>query len=861
MKVAQRFESLPTSRQQLLAVLTLALSILAVGLYWWRLDVSNQQLRQDALTQAERKSDELAGAVAAQTDAILRTVDFALRHLRDEYEENHNLDDNVRSVYNSFPSGAIAQIGIINAEGYLIWSSVSLNNRIYLGDREHFKVHVNSNEDRLFISHPVLGRATGAWSIQFSRSIHRQGKFSGVIVLSLTPQYLADSHKDMALSDNDVVSVFRTDGAYLSRTPELIEALGKSIPMDRPFLLPNASEHGVFRTESSFDKVPRIYAWRRLNNFPVIVNVGVTETTVLNALNQEIAYTHFRAVVGSVLVLSLSLGIFLLLLRAAQQQEALVASETRHRSFFEKNTSVKLVIDPDDGRIVDANPAAAAYYGYPRDQLLTMNIADINCHTPAEISAEMAKAKAEKRIYFNFRHRLASGRERDVEVYSGPVDIADKTLLFSIIHDVTDRHELEKRLATSEALHRNLIQAMAEGVIMTNERGEISSWNTAAMTILGVDAEGLLNHQTNIYTPEGARLALKDYPSKRAARGEYMDHALFSLQRPDGGIGWINVNSRPLDVGNEGPIRKSVISFAEITKLVEAEESLRLAQSVFEAASEGILVTDADTRIIAVNPAFSTLTGYQTDEVLGQKPSLLASGMHDAHFYEAMWQRLSRDGHWEGEISNRHKNGHIYVEWLRITVIPERLSHGRRYVALFSDITSRKRESDAVWHQANFDQLTGLPNRKLLEDRLTRAIALAHRKHSSVAVLFIDLDRFKPVNDQYGHATGDELLKQVARRLEHCLRDEDTVARLGGDEFVVVLPDLQMTEFPAKVADKILSLLSEPFHIGEHFIEISCSIGISLFPRDADNGTGLLARADAAMYAAKDDGRSTWHKH
>jgi len=861
MKVAPRFESLPTSRLQLLAVLTLALSILAVGLYWWRLDVSNHQLQQDALNQAERKSDELAGAVAAQTDAILRTVDFALRHLRDEYEDKQSIDDNVRSVYNSFPTGSIAQIGIINADGYLIWSSVGLNNRIYLGDREHIKVHLNSKEDRLFISHPVLGRATGAWSIQFSRPIRRQGRFIGVMVLSLMPQYLADSHKEMALNENDVVSVVRTDGAYLSRTPELIDALGKSIPLDRPFLQDQAPERGVFRTASSFDKTPRIYAWRRLENYPVIVNVGVTESTVLNTINQEIAYTRFRAVVGCALVLALSLGIFLLLLRAARQQEALVASETRHRSFFEKNTSVKLVIDPDNGRIVDANPAAAAYYGYPRDQLVTMNIADINCHSPAEISAEMAKAKTEKRIYFNFRHRLASGRERDVEVYSGPVEIAGKTLLFSIVHDVTDRHELETRLAASEALHRSLIQAMAEGVIMTDERGEISAWNTAAMTILGVDAEGLLNHRTNIHTPEGARLALKDYPSKQAARGDYLDHALFSLQRPDGGIGWISVNSRPLDNQTEDGVRKSVISFAEITKLVEAEESLRLAQSVFEAASEGILVTDADTRIIAVNPAFSTLTGYRTDEVLGQKPSLLASGMHDAHFYEAMWQRLSRDGHWEGEISNRHKNGHIYVEWLRITVIPERLSHGRRYVALFSDITSRKKEADAVWHQANFDPLTGLPNRKLLEDRLTRALALAHRKHSSVAVLFIDLDRFKPVNDQYGHATGDELLKQVARRLEHCLRDEDTVARLGGDEFVVVLPDLQMAEFPARVADKIGSLLSEPFHIGEHFIEISCSIGISLFPRDADNVSGLMARADSAMYAAKEDGRATWHRH
>jgi diguanylate cyclase (GGDEF)-like protein/PAS domain S-box-containing protein len=355
-----------------------------------------------------------------------------------------------------------------------------------------------------------------------------------------------------------------------------------------------------------------------------------------------------------------------------------------------------------------------------------------------------------------------------------------------------------------------------------------------------------------------APLPVEAYPTMRAARGERLDHAQFGILRPDGTRAWVSVSSRPFRTEGRTDGDAAVLSFSDITALVEAEESLRLAQSVFEVAGEGILVTDADNRIIAVNPAFTVLTGYSAADVLGRTPDLLASGLHDAAFYAAMWQRLVQDGHWEGEISNRRKDGRIYVEWLRITVIPERPGHGRRYVALFSDITDRKREAEVVWHQANFDDLTGLPNRKLLEDRIQRAIALAHRKHTKVAVLFIDLDRFKPVNDTYGYAAGDDLLHQVARRLENCLRDEDTVARIGGDEFIAVLPDLRIAEAPAKAAEKIVTVLSEPFRVGDDFVEISCSIGIALFPGDADNADALIARADAAMYAAKQSGRATW---
>ncbi|WP_139379444.1 diguanylate cyclase [Zoogloea sp. LCSB751] len=855
-----RMPRLRTRRLPMLAWLTLVLSCSAVGIYWWRVDAFYEHLNTEALAQINLRAVELADAVAAHTETTIRSVDLALRHVRDEYAAGRDIDAVVRTIRESFPADAIVQVAVIAPDGYLKKTSIGTFERTYLGDREHFRAHLDTPDDSLFISHPVLGRTSGVWTIQFTRPIRHNGEFAGVIVLSVAPQYFADSHQQIEQGGRNVVSLFRTDGSYLVRTPRLLDAMGKRLPADRPFLRADAPSQGSFRAAAAFDTISRTYAWRRLSGYPVVINVGLEENVQLARVSADRERAYFRTAVGSAVVLLLAGVVSQLLRRAASQQEALVASEQRHRSFFEKNVSVKLVIDPEDGCIVDANPAALRYYGYPRETLLGLRMSDLNGLSPEQDRLEMHKALHEERMFFTFRHRLANGDTRDVEVYSGPVEVDGRTMLYSIVHDVTARRELELRLAASEDLHRNLFLTVADGITVMDRDGSVAAWNEAALSILGVDIDGMRARSYLMYQVDGTQLALSDYPSSRAARGEFVDHQLYGVQHLDGRRVWISVSSRPLRVGGAMEGAAAVLSLSDITKLVEAEESLRVAESVFEVASEGIIVTDAENRIIAVNPAFSVLTGYEHDEVVGRRPSVLASGIHDAGFYNSMWQRLDQDGRWEGEISNRRKDGRLYISWLRINVVPERLGRGRRYVGLFSDITDRKREADAVWRQANFDALTGLANRKLLEDRLQQAIARAHRNHTSVAVLFIDLDRFKPINDKYGHAAGDELLRQVARRLENCLRDEDTVARLGGDEFIAVLPDLQIADFPNRVAEKIVSVLSEPHRLGAHIVDVSCSVGVSLFPADGDNPGKLIAAADAAMYGAKQAGRGTWQR-
>ncbi|WP_374475826.1 EAL domain-containing protein [Zoogloea sp.] len=293
------------------------------------------------------------------------------------------------------------------------------------------------------------------------------------------------------------------------------------------------------------------------------------------------------------------------------------------------------------------------------------------------------------------------------------------------------------------------------------------------------------------------------------------------------------------------------------TQTLEAQAGeLRLAGHVFESSREGIIVTDPHTRILAVNPAFTQITGYTAAEVLGQTPAFLASGDHDADFYNAMWKSIRETGSWTGEIRNRRKDGTAYPEQISIGTVRGPAGDVRHYVGTFLDITERKEAEKRIRHLAEFDALTQLPNRALLGDRVAQAIALAQRSGEQLAVLFIDLDRFKNINDSLGHAMGDRILQEVASRLHRLVRQTDTVSRLGGDEFVVLITGLEHPGYAVTTAQKILSTLGEPYLIDKHELQITPSIGVAMYPTNGTDTETLLKNADAAMYHAKNSGRN-----
>ncbi|MDP2170657.1 MAG: diguanylate cyclase [Rhodocyclaceae bacterium] len=298
--------------------------------------------------------------------------------------------------------------------------------------------------------------------------------------------------------------------------------------------------------------------------------------------------------------------------------------------------------------------------------------------------------------------------------------------------------------------------------------------------------------------------------------------------------------------------------YDDVTEAKHVQEVMQLASMVYENSSESMMVTDADGNIIAINPAFTRTTGYTQKEVIGKNARILNSGHHDKAFFLGMWEVLDRTGSWEGEIWDKRKNGEIYPKWLNINTAFDADGKPFRRVALFSDITEKKKSEQLIWRQANFDTLTGLPNRRMFHDRLEQGIKKAHRTDRHLALLFVDLDRFKEINDTLGHARGDLLLAEAAQRLTGCVRESDTVARLGGDEFTIILCELDDTRGIDRIAQAILQSLTSAFLLDDEPAHVSASIGITLYPEDATLAEDLIRNADQAMYAAKSQGRNRY---
>jgi diguanylate cyclase (GGDEF)-like protein/PAS domain S-box-containing protein len=331
----------------------------------------------------------------------------------------------------------------------------------------------------------------------------------------------------------------------------------------------------------------------------------------------------------------------------------------------------------------------------------------------------------------------------------------------------------------------------------------------------------------------------------------------FRLVHPEKGLIWISACSMPERAPDGGTVWHGFAR--DITGSRRNDEERRLAAAVFANTQEGIVITDPEGRILAVNPSVVGITGYSREELVGNTMRQLQSGRHDRAFYDALWQAVRTNGYWQGEIWNRRKNGEVYPELLTISTVRDEKGEISNYVGSFSDITLWKRSQERLEHLAHHDPLTGLPNRLMLHSRLEHAISRARRDQGQGAVLFLDLDRFKQVNDSFGHPAGDALLIAVAKRLRERLRDTDTLARLGGDEFVIVLESLAERAQAEALAQELIARLSEPFDLpGGHIARIGGSIGIALFPADGTTPDELVQRADVALYQSKQSGRGTY---
>lgn len=430
--------------------------------------------------------------------------------------------------------------------------------------------------------------------------------------------------------------------------------------------------------------------------------------------------------------------------------------------------------------------------------------------------------------------------------------------VLGVYDDITQSKLDQQKLAESISLLQATLEATAEGILVVNLQGHIRSFNRRFLDLWHI-SHGLVHEGDESGQLQSFVVGQIKHPEQYLDRiyELYAQPAAESydlLEFNDGRL--MERYSRPQRIGNE--IIGRVWSFSDVTERSRNEEKLRLAALVYQNSSEAMVVTDADNTILSINPAFTAMTGYEAEDVIGKDPRILSSGEHSTEFYREMWQAINATGTWRGEIKNRRRDGRLYDEELTINTIYNGDGTVQRRVALFSDITQRKQSEEQIWQQANFDPLTGLPNRRMFRDRLEQEIKKAHRMGQLFGLLFIDLDRFKEINDTLGHEMGDLLLKETAWRLKTCVRESDTVARLGGDEFTVILSELDCFEHSELIAKNLLQKLSAPFSLDDELVYVSASIGITFYPDDGSELGQLLKNADQAMYAAKNQGRNSY---
>ncbi|PKO41758.1 MAG: hypothetical protein CVU33_00215 [Betaproteobacteria bacterium HGW-Betaproteobacteria-6] len=406
-----------------------------------------------------------------------------------------------------------------------------------------------------------------------------------------------------------------------------------------------------------------------------------------------------------------------------------------------------------------------------------------------------------------------------------------------------------------------IFEAVPDGLLVVDAAGLILYVNGALGRLFGYLPDELVGQPVERLTPRQLASAhatyREQYQAAPKARAMGASNDLLGC-RKDGSLFPVDIMLSPLDIGSQ---KQTLCVVRDATARKEVEAKLHIASTVFQSTQEAIVVTDVDCRIVAVNPAFETATEYTEKEVLGQHMRVLRSGRHDQFFYRRMWDAILSTGEWQGAIWNRRKSGEIYHEWLSISTVRDRDGQPVQYVGITTDMGRMNHVETAVERLAHYDALTGLPNRLLLNSRIQKTWERAHRDGKPFAVMFLDLDGFKAINDKLGHPVGDELLKVVASRLRENMRETDTIARLGGDEFLIVLEDVGRDEIVA-LAEQLIKRIGAPFDLGlNEPVCVGLSLGWSHYPKHADNVPALIRQADEALYQVKRSGRGAWREY
>ncbi|MGE5493640.1 MAG: EAL domain-containing protein [Actinomycetota bacterium] len=695
-----------------------------------------------------RASDHVAGIARLADEHLAKTVSetrLLLSHVASRIGQEGEPEFANRAHLRALLSQEVPKlahlrsISTINTRGQLVAAShLNIDAPVDVKDRDYFKVWLENRGSGMFVGTPIKSRVStlpgGQWVITFSLPIlGRGGEFLGVALATIDPSYFGSLYGSIDAERRTQITVMRGDGILLARAPHVDDLIGKSLSHGAIYREGvSRTSHGVMRYRSIVDNVERLSAFRHLEDWPLVLVVGMSADDINGEWEERTAYIGILTLVFMAILTRMHFRQCRQLDEAEAANRALQDNEQRFRTLFDESPVGHALNRLSNGHFVAINQAFLEITGYTRDELNALSYHDL---TPASYAEEEAR---------QLESLKTQGRY-------GPYK----------------KHYIRK---------------------------------------------------------DGSRVAVR------------LSGSLITV--PEG--------------------EKLILSVVEdITQVERAESRVKLLASVFEHSGECFLVTDQDNRIIEVNHAFTQVTGYPAEEVIGKNPGFLSSGRTSPEEYRRMWEAINHAGAWQGEIWDRHKDGHIYPKWLTISVVRDETGRITHHIGSFTDITERKAAEERIHYLAHHDALTQLPNRFNLHGRLEQALAMAHRDKRQVAVMFIDLDRFKNINDTLGHHVGDFLLMEVARRLRESVRESDIVARLGGDEFVVVLTQADRDSAPA-LAAKLVERLGEAYRVSGQELRSTPSIGISLYPDHGDNVEELMKNADMAMYHAKSMGRNNF---
>jgi diguanylate cyclase (GGDEF)-like protein/PAS domain S-box-containing protein len=763
----------------------------------------------------------------------------------------------------------IQNVMLLDGSGALVMSTQAEQGNGYGAgaDSDYFAPHVRGADRDLVFGSPIKA-SDGQWLLPVSRRLGTAGDaLEGVLVAMVRAAYFQAFYDSIERGPDGLVTLFLSSGSAVVTSPLAEAVIGKNwshSPMFRKHL--PAWPTGTVRQVVVKDGVERIYSFRALNDYPVVVTYGLSMDTILDDWSQS-AWHHGVLLVAAMALLA-GAAVFLNQQESSRRaaRRALKDSELHLRSIIEAEPECIKIVDAQ-GDLLDMNPAGLEMIEADAlEQVSGQSVFDLIApEYRAAFSAMHQRVLAGETAEMSFEVIGLRGGRRWLETHAVPLRHNGQWVQLAITRDITQRRMDERSLALTSKRMAALIEAIPDAIFFKDGAGRWLITNEAAKQLFqlhSIDWQGKNEMELAELHPDfraAHQACLIDDEKAWAINGM----SIFAETVTDDHGQTHHFEVRKIPVFDEQGVRQSLVIIGrDVTERKKSEEALRIAATAFD-SQQGIAITNAQRVIMRVNSAFSVITGYSAEEAVGQTPGILSSGRHDNAYYAAMTHTLETAGAWQGEIWNRRKNGEVYPEWLSISAVKDDAGVTTHFVAIFTDISDRVHAQAQIDTLAFYDPLTNLPNRRLLMDRLDQALHVSTRHVRKNALLFIDLDSFKTLNDTLGHFQGDALLVQVAQRLKTCIREGDTVARLGSDEFVVMLEDLSEDDIEAAtqaetVGDKILKSFLADFSLDSGRHHSAASVGITLFGGVALEGSEQpMKRAELAMFQAKAAGRNT----